>query len=130
MGTAWCDSLGIGVGRLKLDRNMRTTIVVSALFLGTCMDNPGDRGGVHDARPDLSRTPGGAVYHAGNCVPDDDRGRLVTFAPGTGLPPDYYSQRADLNVHRAHASRGSGRRLRCRRRARDRGREGVPGLRL
>lgn len=71
---------------------MRTTIAAFAICLAACGGNSREDGGVDDARPDLGRTPGDAVYHAGNCVPDDDRGRLVTFAPGTGLPPDYYSR--------------------------------------
>ena len=71
---------------------MRTIVATSALVLAACGGNLED-----DSREDsdlspLGRTPGGAVYHAGNCVADDDRGRLVTFAPGTGLTPDYYQE--------------------------------------
>ena len=40
----------------------------------------------------LGQTPGGAVYHAGHCVADDDQGRLVTFAPGTGVTPQRSKQ--------------------------------------
>ncbi len=43
-------------------------------------------------REALGQTPGGAVYHAGHCVADDDQGRLVTFAPGTGVTPQRSQQ--------------------------------------
>ena len=40
----------------------------------------------------LGQTPGGAVYHAGHYVADDDQARLVTFAPGTGITPQRSKQ--------------------------------------
>ena len=71
---------------------MRTLVATSAFLLAACGGSLED-----DSRDDfelspLGRTPGGAVYHAGHCVPDDERGRLVTFAPGTGLSPDNYRE--------------------------------------
>ena len=40
----------------------------------------------------LGQTPGGAVYHSRHCVADDEQGRLVIFAPGTGGTPERAQQ--------------------------------------
>ena len=66
---------------------MYTSGWVGLLLLVACatgnQTKPSDQPGVEA----LGQTPGGAVYHAGHCVADDDQARLVTFAPGTGITP-------------------------------------------
>ncbi len=68
---------------------MRTTMGVLAVAFVACGGNSGDGGGADSPLPALGRTPGGGLYHVANCVPEDEQGRLVTFAPGTGLTPDH-----------------------------------------
>ncbi len=69
---------------------MRTTISALAVAAAACGGDLGDGGEADSSLLALGRTPGGALYHAANCLPQDERARLVTFAPGTGLTPDHY----------------------------------------
>jgi len=65
---------------------MHTRWLVVLLLMACTPGNQSHTTGRPD-RSALGQTPAGAVYHTGNCVGDNDQGRLVIFAPGTSVTP-------------------------------------------